>query len=91
MHPNWKVLRSVSSMGFKHNETQKNNPLTNHVLEIKQSFEDSGPISNFDAFFSQSDEIGYPGFDVSETEYCKSSRRSKGTFSSLMSLIVCLI
>ena len=42
-----------------------------HSYELFPSFEDSGPISNFDSFFSPSDEIDYAGFDVGETEYCE--------------------
>ena len=59
MHPNWNIQRFVTDWS------------ANHTPEFFSRFEDSGPISNFDSFFEKNDEIDYPGFDVSETEYCK--------------------
>ena len=59
MNPNWNIQRFVTDWS------------ANHMPEIFSRFEDSGPISNFDLFFEKNDEIDYPGFDVSATEYCK--------------------
>lgn len=65
MNPNWNIQRFVIDWSANHIH------LKSYVPEIFSRFEDSGPISNFDLFFQKNDEIDYPGFDVSATEYCK--------------------